>query len=127
MTREQGVLWLAEGVMFFALFCFLRGFSLRRTALARHMWYGKLGAACVVAGLLVIEALMRGLGWEFPIRSPVMLRWHITVSVVAFLLLLLLVYTGVRRIRRIHVRLYLFFFPAYLGSLVLSFCAFRLW
>ena len=127
MSREQAVLWLAEAVMFTAQFCFLRAFWLRKRDNRRHQQWGKRGAACVLLGLLTLEILMRGAGWEFPVRSETMLRWHVGISIGSFLLLVLMVVTGMVRIRRVHVRLYLLFLPCFAASIVTSFFAFQLW
>jgi hypothetical protein len=127
MTREQLVLWAAEAVMLLALGCFVRGFRVRRSDRALHMRLGKLGALLVLGGLVAIELLLRGCGWEFPIRSRRMLLAHVSVATGALLVLIALVATGLFGPRAVHVKLYLFFFPLYLSTLVLSLFAFRLW
>lgn len=127
MTLELGFLWLAEVLMGAALGLFVRAFQVRRTNQPLHQRLGKLGALIVFVGLVAVEVLARGLGWEFPIRSATMLRIHIWVASFALAVLALLVWSGIRGVRRLHVRLYLLFFPLYVATVVLSLCAFRLW
>lgn len=127
MTREQAFLWLAELLMFLAGFCFVRAFAVRRSDNAAHQKWGKAGAVVVVAALVVLEILMRGFGWAFPVRSAPMLHAHIAVASLSLLLIVALAVTGKMRIRSVHVRLYLLFFPSYVATLVLSFLAFELW
>ena len=138
MGLERAFLWFAELVMLAALLCFVQGFRVRESDRALHMRLGKLGALLVFAGLVAVEVLQRGLHWQFPIRSPELLRVHILVASGALLVLVVLVATGlslrgggptVARTRRraLHVKLYLLFFPLYVATIVLSFCAFRLW
>lgn len=126
MSLELAFLWVAEAVMFAALGCFFLGFRARRTDLERHKRLGKLGALLVLAGLLAVELVARVLGWEFPVRSEAVLRVHIRVASVALAVLIALVWTGMRGPRRVHVKLYLFFFPLYVATLVLSLLAFDL-
>ena len=127
MTLELAFLWFAEVVMLAALGCFVRGFSVRKSDRALHMKMGKLGALLVFTGLIAVEVLLRGMGWHFPIRSRTMLHVHITVASFALLFLVALVVTGMKGPARVHVKLYLFFFPLYVATIVLSACAFRLW
>jgi hypothetical protein len=127
MSLERAFLWIAELVMLAALGCFIAGFRVRKTDLARHMRLGKLGAWLVFVGLVAVELVARVLRWTIPIRSPQMLTIHITVASVALLVLILLVWTGMRGPKSLHVRLYLFFFPLYVATIVLSFFAFSLW
>ncbi len=126
MTPAQGFLWVAEGLMFFALGCFVRGFRVRKTNLPLHMFLGKLGAFTVLSALLVLEVLMRGLDWEFPVRDHVFLRCHLTAASIALATLLLLLFTGITRRRRVHIRLYWVFFPSYALTLLFSLLAFDL-
>lgn len=127
MTIERGFLWIAEAVMLAALILFVRGFSVRKSDRALHMKLGKLGALLVFVGLIAVEVVSRGMGWQFPIRSRTVLHAHITVASFALLFLVGLVVTGMKGPARIHVRLWLLFFPLYLATIVLSACAFRLW
>lgn len=127
MTLEQGFLWVAEAVMFVALGCFVRGFQVRRSDRALHMKLGKLGALLVLFGLIAVEVVLRGMGWEFPIRSRTMLQIHIAVASVALLVLIALVVTGMRGPARLHVKLYAVFFPTYVATIALSLFAFELW
>lgn len=127
MTLELAFLWFAEVVMFTALGCFLEAFRVRRSDNRRHQRVAKFGALLVFAGLLAVEVLARGLGWEFPVRSATTLRVHIWVASVALLLLVLLVWTGMRGPKSLHVRLWVFFFPLYVATVVLSLFAFELW
>ena len=127
MTKEQWFLWLAESLMALALVCFVLGFRHRRSNLARHRRLGTWGAGIVFLALLVLEYLMRVRGWEFPVRSQHLLQWHIATASVALVTLVGLAITGFLRIRSVHVRLYVVFFPAYVATLVLSLFAFRLW
>ena len=127
MSLEQGFLWVAEAVMFVALGCFVRAFQVRRSDRALHMRLGKLGALLVLGGLIAVEVLLRGLGWEFPIRSRTILNVHIAVASVALLVLIALVVTGMRGPARIHVKLYVWFFPLYVATVALSLFAFDLW
>lgn len=127
MTIERAFLWLAEVLMFSAFFCFIAGFRARKSDRARHMRMGKLGATLVFIGLVAVEVLHRGLHWEFPIRSRTILHVHIAVSFAALVALTALAWTGMRGPKRLHVKLYLFFFPLFTASLVLSLAAFELW
>ena len=127
MTLELGFLWLAEVLMFSALGCFVRAFQVRRSDPALHQRLGKAGALTVFVGLLAVEVLARGLGWQFPLRSPTVLRIHIWVATVALVVLIALVVTGMRGPRRVHVRLWPLFFPLYVATVVLSLFAFKLW
>jgi hypothetical protein len=124
MGLELAFLWVAEAVMFAALGCFVLGFRARRTDLERHKRLGKLGALLVLAALLAVELVARVLRWEIPVRSEAILRVHIRVATVALAVLIALVWTGMRGPRRVHVKLYLFFFPLYVATLVLSLLAF---
>ncbi len=127
MTLELGFLWFAEAVMLAALGCFVQAFRVRRSDQPRHQRLGKTGALLVIVGLIAVEVLARGLGWHFPVRSALMLHIHIGVASAALAVLIALVVTGMRGPKALHVRLYLFFFPLYLATVVLSFFAFRLW
>jgi len=132
MTIERAFLWFAEGVMLAAFACFVQGFRVRKTDRALHMRLGKLGALLVFAGLIAVEVLLRVFGWKFPIRDLEFwgwsaLAWHIAVATVALLLLIALVWTGIRGPRALHVKLYPFFFPLFAATIVLSFVAFELW
>jgi len=127
MTIEFAFLWFAEAVMLTALVLFARGFSVRKSDRALHMKLGKLGALLVFVGLIAVEVVLRGLGWHFPIRSRTMLHVHITVASFALLFLVGLVVTGMKGPARLHVKLWLLFFPLYVATIVLSACAFRLW
>jgi hypothetical protein len=127
MTIELAFLWFAELVMVAALALFVRGFAARRSDRALHMKLGKLGALLVCVGLIAVEVLLRGMGWKFPVRSTTMLHVHITVASFALLFLVGLVATGMKGPARVHVKLYLFFFPLYVATIVLSGFAFRLW
>ena len=127
MSVELGFLWLAEVLMIGALGLFVRAFQVRRSDRALHQRLGKAGALLVFVGLLAVEVLARGLGWQFPIRSATMLHVHISVASLALLLLIALVWTGIRGPRALHVKLYLLFFPCYVATVVLSFLAFKLW
>lgn len=126
MSLELGFIWFAEVVMFTALYLFVRAFQVRRRDLALHQRLGKSGALLVFVGLLAVEVLARGLGWEFPIRSESMLRIHIWVATLALAVLILLVVSGMKRWRALHIRLYLLFFPLYVATIVLSLFAFDL-
>jgi hypothetical protein len=127
MTIERAFLWFAEAVMLVALVLFLRGFAVRKSDRALHMKLGKSGALLVFVGLLAVEVLLRGMGWHFPIRSHTMLHAHITVASLALLFLIGLVVTGMKGPARVHVKLWLFFFPLYVATIVLSAFAFALW
>ncbi len=127
MTLELAFLWFAELLMISALFVFVRAFQVRRRNLALHQRLGKTGALMVLVGLLAVELLARGLRWDFPVRSPELLRIHIWVASFALVSLIALVVTGMRGWKRIHVRLYLVFFPLYVATIVLSLLAFDLW
>jgi hypothetical protein len=127
MTREQTFLWVAELVMLVALGCFVRGFQVRRSDRALHMKLGKLGALLVVAGLVAVETMLRVVGWDFPIRSREMLHVHVAVASGALVVLLVLVVTGIRGPRSVHVRLWPIFFPLYVATIVFSLLAFDLW
>jgi hypothetical protein len=110
-----------------ALALFVKGFAVRRSARALHMKLGKLGALLVFVGLIAVEVVLRGMGWKFPVRSTTLLHVHITVASFALLALIGLVVTGMRGPARVHVKLYAFFFPLYVATIVLSGFAFRLW
>lgn len=127
MTIERAFLWFAEAVMLVALVLFVRGFTVRKSDRALHMKLGKTGALLVFVGLIAVEVLLRGMGWHFPVRSHAMLHAHITVASLALLFLIGLVVTGMKGPARVHVRLWLFFFPLYVATIVLSACAFELW
>jgi hypothetical protein len=127
MTIEQGFLWFAELVMLVALGCFVQGFRVRRSDNARHQRLGKTGALLVIVGLVAVEVLLRGMGWTFPVRDRTLLHVHIGVASVALTLLLALVFTGMKGPKRVHVKLYVLFFPAYVATVVTSVLAFRLW
>ena len=127
MTIERAFLWFAEAVMLVALVCFVQGFRVRVSDRALHMRLGKIGAALVFAGLLAVEVMMRGVGWHFPIRSHPMLHVHIVVASFALAVLVALVWTGMKGPRRVHVKLWPFFFPLYVATVVLSLLAFDLW
>jgi hypothetical protein len=127
MTIEQGFLWFAELVMLVALGCFVQGFRVRKSDNALHQKLGKSGALLVIVGLVAVEVLLRGLGWRFPVRDTTTLRVHISVASGALLVLLALVFTGIKGPKRLHVKLYLLFFPLYLATVVTSVLAFRLW
>ena len=127
MTIEQGFLWFAELVMLVALGCFVQGFRVRRSDNARHQRLGKRGALLVIVGLSAVEVLLRGFGWKFPVRDATTLHVHISVASGALLVLLALVFTGMKGPKRLHVKLYVLFFPLYLATVVTSVLAFRLW
>ncbi len=132
MTREQAFLWVAEAVMLSALLCFVRGFQVRRSDRALHMKLGKTGALLVFAGLAAVEVMLRVAGWRFPVRPLTIqgcsaLHVHVAVASAALLLLIALVFTGIRGPRRVHVKLYLLFFPLYVATIALSLLAFELW
>jgi len=127
MTIELAFLWVAEAVMLAAFACFVQAFRVRRTDRARHMRLGKRGALLVLIGLIAVEWFARVLDWEFPVRSPALLRAHIWVASVTTVVLIVLVATGMRGPRALHVRLFAFFFPLYAATIVLSLLAFRLW
>jgi uncharacterized membrane protein len=127
MTIEIGFLWVAQLIMIGALVCFLRAFALRKIDLSRHMFWGKLGALLVLAGLLAVELAIRVLGWEFPQRSTTAFHLHLAAASGATVLLIAIVITGLRRQRNIHIRLYPFFLPLYTATIVLSWFAFQLW
>ena len=127
MTIQTAFLWLAELLMVFALGCFLQAFRLRKIDLDRHRFWGKAGAYVVFAGLLAVELVTRVLVWEMPRRSDTAFSWHLITASGALVLLVLLLITGLRRIRTIHIRLYLFFLPLFTAAVILSFFAFRLW
>jgi hypothetical protein len=127
MTIEQGFLWFAELVMLVALGCFVQGFRVRKTNNALHQKLGKSGALLVIVGLVAVEVLLRGLGWKFPVRDVKTLHVHIAVASGALAVLLALVFTGMRGPKKLHVKLYLLFFPLYLATVVTSVLAFRLW
>jgi hypothetical protein len=127
MTRELGFMWVAELLMLLALAIFLRAFIVRRSDRELHMRLGKLGATIVFVGLLVLEALIRGFGWSFPVRSSRMLTIHVIVASCALALLIGLVITGMKGPRAVHVKLWPFFLPLYTASIVLSWFAFALW
>lgn len=127
MSIELGFLWLAEVLMFGALGLFIAAFRVRRSDPALHQRLGKLGALIVFVGLLAVELVARGLDWEFPVRSATLLKVHILVATAALLVLIVLVFTGIRGPRRLHVRLWPLFFPLFVATNVLSLFAFRLW
>jgi hypothetical protein len=127
MTRELAFLWLAELLMLVAFGVFVRAFQVRRSDRALHMRLGKLGALIVFVGLLAVELLARGLGWDFPIRSHRMLQIHIVVASVALVVLIALVVTGMKGPRALHVKLWPLFFPLYAATVALSWFAFDLW
>ena len=123
---ELSFLWLAELLFVVAYACFLRAFALRRET-DRHRGWALVGAGLIVASLVVLEVVKRGLGWEFPIRSRAALRWHISCASFTLLLLVVQVWTGITRRRAIHVRLWPVFLGAFAATIVLSLVAFRLW
>lgn len=127
MSLELAFLWTAEVLMIGALGLFVRAFQVRVSDRALHQRLGKLGALIVFLGLLAVEVLARGLGWEFPVRSAQLLRIHIWVASGALLLLIALVITGIRGPRALHVKLWPVFFPLYVATVVLSLLAFDLW
>ena len=126
MTREQAFLWAAEALMFVALVCFVGAFQVRESDRALHMKLGKLGALIVFAGLIAVEVLLRVAGWDFPVRSRTMLHVHIVVASVALVVLIALVWTGMKGPRAVHVKLWPLFFPLYVATVVLSLLAFDL-
>ena len=101
-------------------------------------WWG-LGAAALRDGAFTLHHLwiaigcalgawlMRGAGWEFPVRDETWLRYHLIVALIAVVLLVLVVGTGLARIRAVHVRLYALFLPAFTLSILFSLLAFDLW
>lgn len=127
MSIELGFLWFAELLMVGALVLFVRAYQVRRTNQALHQRLGKTGALVVFVGLLAVEVLARGFGWSFEKRSEFMFRIHVWVASVALVVLIALVWTGIRGPRRVHVRLWPLFFPLYVATVVLSFLAFKLW
>jgi len=127
MTIEQGFLWFAELVMLVALGCFVQGFRVRKSDNRLHQKLGKAGALLVIVGLVAVEVLLRGFGWNFPVRDVATLRIHIAVASGALVVLLALAYTGMKGPKRLHVKLYVLFFPLYLATVVTSVLAFRLW
>ena len=127
MTIEQGFLWFAELVMLAALGCFVQGFRVRKSDNPLHQKLGKLGALLVIVGLVAVEVFLRGLGWKFPVRDATTLRVHIAVASGALAVLLALVFTGMKGPKKLHVKLYVLFFPLYLATVVTSVLAFRLW
>jgi len=127
MTKEQALLWVAEAGMFTALGCFVRGWTLRIKDNARHQRLGRTGGWIVIGVLVVLEVLLRRLGWEFPVRSHPALYAHVTVASVAFTLLIVMWVSGARRARAVHVATHGWFLLAFTTSVVLSLFAFRLW
>jgi hypothetical protein len=127
MTIEQGFLWFAELLMLIALACFVQGFRVRKSDNALHQRLGKIGALLVIVGLAAVEVLLRGFGWKFPVRDATTLHVHIAVASGALLLLLALVVTGMKGPKKLHVKLYVLFFPLYFATVVTSVLAFRLW
>jgi hypothetical protein len=129
---ERAFLWVAEVVMLAAYGCFVRGFLVRRSDRALHMRLGKLGALLVFVGLVAVELVARVLHWRFPRRDVTLagcsaFTVHVSVASLALLVLVLLVWTGLKGPRALHVKLYALFFPLYTATIVLSFLAFQLW
>jgi hypothetical protein len=125
MTLEMGFLWLAELLMIGALGCFVVAFRWRKRNLARHRSWAATGIAIVFGGLLVLEVLMRGLGWQMPVRDRDALHAHLVVATISTVVLIALGITGALRIRSIHVKLYWLFFPSFVATIVLSWFAFQ--
>ena len=127
MPRELVFMWAAELLMLLALAIFVRAFLVRKSDRDLHMRLGKLGATIVFVGLLLLEVLIRGFGWRFPVRSSRMLLIHVIVASGALVLLIALVITGLKGPRALHVKLWPMFFPLYTAAIVLSWVAFQLW
>ncbi len=112
--------WGVTAGMTVSVILFLAGYAKRRTmTVHRAFMIGGTAANLLTAAFLVVSVYAFGQG-DFrragfvPTVPPWAILAHRVAATAATALMLAMVYTGVRRLRSIHVRLHYFFLPLYL-------------
>jgi ABC-type uncharacterized transport system permease subunit len=112
-------------VMLLGLVCFVRAFQTRLDTPVHKRW-GLRGAVIALAGIavVVVATYLGGEPWQVKERFPDVVLVHRAIALLAFALLLLTAFTGMRR-HRLHPRLYVVFMPVYVLALVTAAIGYR--
>jgi hypothetical protein len=120
----SAVLYYTYGlVMLVALGCFVQAFRRRRDTPVHRRW-GVTGVVLTLTGIVVVLALTYGLGWRVEQRLPEVVDVHRKLALASTALVLLVAFTGMRRIK-IHKRLYVLFLPLYVATVATALIGYR--
>ena len=110
-------------VMLVAYACFLKAYATRLDTPTHKRW-GITGTVISLVGILVVVVGAYGWGWRPEERWHEMVVVHRAIALVAFMLLLMVAITGMRR-SKLHPKLYKLFLPAYTLALITAAIGYR--